>query len=569
MRGKAKKLVYTLSALALSVVVFLAGLLFIRSNFAFASSQQQTSGGNTNLGNGSSGFDGVGSTDGVGSGTAEGGVGGENGSNTGTGNGDGSGPNDGPGDGGSGSIGPMPPTDELPENYLFRIYSQRSETVYLREENKGKYTGKGEHGFSNGATYEVTNGTPDPNEYFANMLSKNGYSSHYIDVELKADLLRLYPYYSDKIYESDVGIMQYRARTFAYQYNASTMRNLSSFSSYSSAWDKAEEKYYDFVEDNYLTIPSSLKSTLKNLAKKNGLNASSSTIITDVARYIQNAAYYDEAYASKNYPGDKDMVTYFLTEHKRGVCRHFAAAATMMYRALGIPARYTVGFRVDVQAGEWLIYGDDPNEEGHAWTEVYLKDYGWVAVEVTGNLVGDFDEEEDDSGTGGKDVIRISTNNLQKVYDGKPLFQEPEYSGTLQDGHTISISYPTLTDVGSIPNKPTVIIRDKNGNDCTDKAEITYNCGTLTVTPREITLTTGSKTATGVDFLEHKEYSVTGLVEGDEVYLFGLEFARLNSPGVCTNTVSYQSLVIENQSGKNVTANYIIKLRFGELILLE
>jgi transglutaminase-like putative cysteine protease len=256
--------------------------------------------------------------------------------------------------------------------------------VYLREENKGAYTGKGEHGFSGDYTYEVDSGDPDPNQFFANALSASRYSSHYVDVELKADLLRLYPYYNNKIYESDVGIMQYRARTYAYQYNYSTMRSLSTISSYNKTWGNAEDAYYKFVKDNYLSVPNDLKQTLKKLAKENGLNANSSTIISDVAYYIQNAAYYDDYYANRNYPSDKDMVTCFLTEYKRGVCRHFAAAATMMFRTLGIPARYTIGFAVDVDAGEWRVYGDDPGEVGHAWTEIYIQDYGWIPLEVTG-----------------------------------------------------------------------------------------------------------------------------------------------------------------------------------------
>ena len=74
------------------------------------------------------------------------------------------------------------------------------------------------------------------------------------------------------------------------------------------------------------------------------------------------------------------MVTYFLTEEKGGVCRHFAAAATMMFRAFGIPARYAIGFAVPVTAGEWTEWKGD----GHAWTEIYLEGYGWVSLEVTG-----------------------------------------------------------------------------------------------------------------------------------------------------------------------------------------
>jgi hypothetical protein len=306
------------------------------------------------------------------------------------------------------------------------------------------------------------------------------------------------------------------------------------------------------------------------------------------------------------------MVTCFLTEYKRGVCRHFAAAATMMFRALGIPARYAIGFKVDVNANEWRIYGDEIGEEGHAWTEVYLEDYGWVAIEVTGGIIdegenpgegsgdnsndwsdsdssgdaengsndgsgggssgntengsdNDFDDSSDGAFEENKYNVTVKTPSVQKVYDGKPLKGTDLQLSLPQGVKAVVVSSTELTDVGSTENVIKIKLIDLDGKDCTGK--ITYEYGELTIVPKEITFTTGSKMASGVSSLSCEEYSVEGLVNGDYVVVSELEFACQEGPGTCSNTIQYTSLVIKNAKGEDVTKNYIIQMNFGVLVL--
>jgi transglutaminase-like putative cysteine protease len=54
----------------------------------------------------------------------------------------------------------------------------------------------------------------------------------------------------------------------------------------------------------------------------------------------------------------------------------------MLFRALGIPARYTVGFFAEAKSGESV---DVTAQNAHAWVEVYVDNIGWVYVEVTGS----------------------------------------------------------------------------------------------------------------------------------------------------------------------------------------
>lgn len=43
----------------------------------------------------------------------------------------------------------------------------------------------------------------------------------------------------------------------------------------------------------------------------------------------------------------EDFVNKFLNETKKGYCTHFASAAVLMFRYMGIPARYVEGYVCD------------------------------------------------------------------------------------------------------------------------------------------------------------------------------------------------------------------------------
>ena len=87
-----------------------------------------------------------------------------------------------------------------------------------------------------------------------------------------------------------------------------------------------------------------------------------------------------------NAPVNKDIVEYFLFESGKGYCQHFASAATLMYRLYGIPARYASGYRVfpsDFQLEKGVYRAHVTDESAHAWVEVFIRDFGWVPIEVT------------------------------------------------------------------------------------------------------------------------------------------------------------------------------------------
>ncbi|SPE43208.1 Transglutaminase domain protein [Candidatus Sulfopaludibacter sp. SbA3] len=68
---------------------------------------------------------------------------------------------------------------------------------------------------------------------------------------------------------------------------------------------------------------------------------------------------------------------YYACEERRGNCTDFHAIFIGYARALGIPARFAIGFPLPAGRGEGQIGGY------HCWAEFYAKGIGWVPVDAS------------------------------------------------------------------------------------------------------------------------------------------------------------------------------------------
>lgn len=145
--------------------------------------------------------------------------------------------------------------------------------------------------------------------------------------------------------------------------------------------DYYNQSYDAYVMDTCLQIPEDTKNTLYDLALSYGYDPEMTTAETVawVATFVRNSGSYRLDVSRQPY--NHDFAVYFLTESNEGYCVHFATAAAVMFRALGIPARYASGYRVTVTESGSIV--DVLDRDTHAWAEVYISGLGWIPVEAT------------------------------------------------------------------------------------------------------------------------------------------------------------------------------------------
>ncbi len=164
---------------------------------------------------------------------------------------------------------------------------------------------------------------------------------------------------------------------------------------YYSTYLGAENEYRKFVYDHYLAIPDSVQEAIQSLGAISKVN----TLSEKRARIEEIHHFLETNYTYTTNPGrtpkDKDFISYFLTESKKGYCTSFASAAVMLLRASGIPARYVTGLEVgsdELQEAPLTKEGfhalDINDHHAHAWVEVYVDSLGWRPCEMTPGVDG-------------------------------------------------------------------------------------------------------------------------------------------------------------------------------------
>lgn len=164
----------------------------------------------------------------------------------------------------------------------------------------------------------------------------------------------------------------------------------------------ADSYIYHQVPDENTTV---LDDCIRDMGLVPGKNyGTDSNVVNTVITYLHDN--YTYSYRPGRVPEGEDFVNYFLEDNKKGVCMHFASAAALLLRRLGIATRYVEGYAVgygDILKGtlrEDLNYDDfyeGPSALGktgvmeveltdanaHAWVEAYFPNTGWQVVDAT------------------------------------------------------------------------------------------------------------------------------------------------------------------------------------------
>ena len=130
---------------------------------------------------------------------------------------------------------------------------------------------------------------------------------------------------------------------------------------------------------HYTALPSGVPADVVALARS--ITAGKTTPF-DKALALQNYLRNNYRYSLAVQPGHSDSaIENFLFRTKTGYCEQFAGSYAVMARAVGLPTRVAVGFTPGQEdsGGQWHVFGSD----AHAWPEVLLGQFGWVAFEPT------------------------------------------------------------------------------------------------------------------------------------------------------------------------------------------
>lgn len=189
--------------------------------------------------------------------------------------------------------------------------------------------------------------------------------------------------------------------------------------------------YDNFVKNYYLKLPYDTKLAMLKIAEENNLTGvSTQNIPQAVKQFVSHSASY--SLNTQKVPDGRDVAEWFLNDAETGYCMHFANAAAVMLRALGVPARYVTGYCADVVDGKAIVTSDN----AHAWVEYYDSSIGWIPLDATSS---DF-------------VVVQATESIQ------PTTQSQTTSPTVQPTTQAQTTKPVKTEVKAKISTPAIIV---------------------------------------------------------------------------------------------------------------
>lgn len=171
------------------------------------------------------------------------------------------------------------------------------------------------------------------------------------------------------------------------------------------------------VDSVFLDVPDKNRDVIEAECERIGLRAdmTENEMVEAVRAYFADNIPYTLRPGAT--PRDEDFINYFLTKNRKGYCAHFASAATLIFRRMGIPARYVEGYAFSLEAalasdinekksysnyykgysalGEAAVLDVEVSDAmAHAWVEIYVDGFGWRVVEITPGSNETADEDD-------------------------------------------------------------------------------------------------------------------------------------------------------------------------------
>lgn len=198
------------------------------------------------------------------------------------------------------------------------------------------------------------------------------------------------------------------------QRNLSTAQGRENIETYLSK----EQAYADYLRAMDLQMTQDSWAVLQRQLKLDTQARTISDIRTVIFDYLRENMTYDETVRTMN--GSGDFLQYTLERSGHGYSVHYATAAVLMLRYMGVPARYVEGYYLSAEdaarykAGEAITLTE---ENAHVWAEYYVSGVGFVPFEVTPGYI---DDEEMSLGGDSPDENTYENNTQQFVEVEQP-----------------------------------------------------------------------------------------------------------------------------------------------------
>lgn len=466
-----------------------------------------------------------------------------------------------------------------------------SSSVYLRERSFGDFK---KNKWEDAKQYSNKSTDFSPLNLTSDLVKQAGFKSYTADMSFTD--YRLYtpsPMYNvsfpssfnDDAYDS-IATTNFTFDYSPFEINEERYLRLKNYSYNDPANIAYYNDYKEYVYDTYLTVNEEERTFFTDFASENHLSVSNINEIINCKTFISEYAKYN--LDAEDYPEDSNYGIYFLQEAKEGICNNFATSLTLLYRTLGIPARFTVGYYVKPSTEG--ISREINEKFAHAWTEIFLNDIGWVYVDGTGGASngdadgGNPDDPDEDPiprnpynpfGECLLDepllTIDVTPDTATKVYDGTPMMVRAEVTGEyLNEGDYIEVNICDLkTNVGSYVTRCRPRIYNAEGKDVTKKyvGVVKINYHSYSITKRTVEITTGSAS---IDRGEGVTLSCTDYIVNSGSFVDGdiftvISSTTLSSPGSAANV--FNDYIIQNENLENVANNYKLIIHYGTLTI--
>ena len=444
-------------------------------------------------------------------------------------------------------------------NVCLRMKNEITDNVYLKLKSFGAYTGKG---WQNAEEYgQLIDGNLSASYLSSIAIDRTDYL---LEIESLSDQYFL-PYYmsatvfgTSEIQKSDVMYTGNTENVYSVYYGKFDYSNEKDLP---LSYRTIERNYRQFVKSQYLEIDDETREYMQTIIERQGFFKNDLKTILKVAEYIRNSATYSLNY-DRALDDENNIAVAFLDKYKEGICQHYASAATLLYRAMGIPARYTVGFLAETQAGTWV---DVKGTSAHAWVEVYISNMGWVQIEVTGGYEGP------EGGSGElKYSATVSPVYVDKMYDGTPLYAINKVDG-FEKYEKMGFTYETVingsrADLGkSSSTIESFVIYDRYGNDVTDSFALTFKEGTVHVYLSELVFESQGASKVYDGYALSTDLSTCKMIGGE---LRKSDVFEITDPVSIVNASTVNAgfkVIIRDTYGNDITDIYKITKKSGVL----